>query len=197
MDIEIEVQKRRDLLIQQYKNSPKFLALINGFFDVLQTEFVNPLSTLSNYTNPDNAEGIWLDYLGLRLGLYRPTILDTSINYFGFDTNDSSDNNVGFDQGPFGTAIRELEIREPIGDEYYRSFLKARAMFLRSRATREDIENILDILFNGGGHISTENSFDITLTVDEDRLQYVNIVKDFDEKLIPRPVGVNLTITEA
>ena len=78
----------------------------------------------------DTAEGVWLDYLGTRLGLKRPATTDPALDdRFGFDMA-----GLGFDQAPFrGDAANDAVY--PLPDAVYRKLLRARAILLLGDGT--------------------------------------------------------------
>ena len=92
------------------------------------------------------ASGIWLDLIGIRMGLPRSTTLFPDIDYFGF----ARGRNVGFGQGPFFTDRRALQTRLGISDPPYRRMLRARALALVLPPTRENLQKVLDVLFDEG-----------------------------------------------
>lgn len=136
----IDVRSRRDLLISQYRESPRLLALLDGLLATVQTELIEPLAILDRAMSPEIAEGALLDWLGQRLGFPRPQVIVGP--RFGFDGAGET-----FDHAPFATDRRDLQEIGGIGDDYYQRLLAARALYLRSHATAEDIEAILGEVF--------------------------------------------------
>ena len=137
---DFNIQNPRELLIQEYQISPNLNALLGGIFGLIQKELIDPLELLAGFMNPDNAHGVWLDYLMERLGGIRTGVRDQDIRFFGFE------NRLGFDQGPMYDEVL-FEILTPIGDEAMRNIIAARALFLFSGTTRREIEAVLASLF--------------------------------------------------
>ena len=88
----------------------------------------------------DHAVGVWLDYLGTRLGIERPATTDPAQDdRFGFDMAGSP-----FDQAPFRGDVANDAVY-PLPDALYRRLVKARAIMVLgdgtiytfSRAVRE------------------------------------------------------------
>ena len=200
-DVTIDVTQRIDLLFHQYRNSTNLRAFIGGILQLLQDEIADPLMYLEQQAGVDDAEGVWLDLLGDRLGFRRPGILDTEVDYFGFyDSGEDLDNqpNLGFDAGPLFTEEGRLQVRLPLGDEQYRNLLQARGLTLRSRASRGEIEAVLDLLFEGDTSVAEVSSGPgFALTVADSRRGYITVVTENADALIPRQAGHPHTIATA
>ena len=81
-------------------------------YGLIDTEFVQVLKDLERMRNWDTAEGVWLDYIGRRLGFTRPTI-NVMVTRFGFEGSSG----VGFNQAPFATAtgfVPQVAVGDPI-----------------------------------------------------------------------------------
>ena len=157
-----DVMTYRHLLITQYRGSVRLRALIDGALDIVQREILDSLSTLERQLSLDTAEGVWLDYIGLRLGLSRPSQLPEGTQFFGFGSY-ATDNTgtrqrvpdplrTGFDDAPFG-GLRVIEILIPVSDTWYRSLLRGRALVLRSGLSIPEIEAICAAACTGGGWV--------------------------------------------
>ena len=118
-----------DLLISQWVNSPRLVALIEIYLTVIKEGIEEPAIKLLGLQRFDIANGAFLDYLGDRIGLKRPSVeAATRSARVGFDLSGSA-----FDQAPFVDAkLGDLEEREPAGDALYRRLLEARAIMLLS-----------------------------------------------------------------
>ena len=81
--------------------------VLGGVLQLLQGEIGDVLKYLDTTLNIDLAAGVWLDYLGRRLGFPRPFVSDAGIVYFGFEGS-----GVGFDQAIMRSDIDELQIRD-------------------------------------------------------------------------------------
>ena len=192
-DVTIDVTQRIDLLFHQYRNARNLRSLVSGILQLLQDEIADPLMYLERQAGVDDAEGVWLDLLGGRLGFTRPGILDTSVDYFGFwdPTETEADQpNLPFDSGPLFTEEGRLQVRLPLGDEQYRNLLRARGLTLRSRASRGEIEAVLDLLFDGDTSVAeVAGGPGFALTVADSRRGYVTVVQENFDALIPRQAG--------
>ena len=86
----------------------------------------------------------------------------------------------------------------PVGDETYRTLLRARARRLRGNADRETVEAVLEILFGDGNGYVDETVTPVTLRVTSEntvvwRLASVTLF----ELLIPRPAGRQVDIVRS
>ena len=75
-----------ELRISQWADAARLKSLINGLLETVDDSLIQPLTSMENMANLDDAEGFWLDCIGERLGLPRPGVLDTSFAQFGFST---------------------------------------------------------------------------------------------------------------
>lgn len=113
-----------DLLLGQWQESPRLRAMAQVWLDMLE-EVRGVLRQVEQVRLPDQASGVWLDYIGRRLGLPRPSTTDRATDRrFGFD-----DAGTAFGVAPFrGDAANDA--RYPLSDIIYRRMLKARALTL-------------------------------------------------------------------
>ena len=112
-----------DLVIGQWFDSPRLRAAIDAPVDVANEDVVPAFDRITLMREIDSAEGVWLDYLGVRVGIRRPTQRDPSMDdRLGFDMAGEP-----FDQAPFrGDVISDAVY--PLNDEMFRRFIKARAI---------------------------------------------------------------------
>ena len=135
-----------ELLIPQYREATRLHRLIDNFCAILDTFIEQPLNRMARPINPDVSTGVLLDWIGLRLGLFRPRVRSQDFDWLGFEGSEEH----GFDQAPFFSLQADIEGSVPINDGNYARLLKARALFLRSRADRTSIERILNVIFDQG-----------------------------------------------
>ena len=117
-----------DLLIDQWRNSRTVTGLVQAFLTRVEEEVEKPLERLKEMLCIDDAEGVWLDRIGERLGLRRPQV-QFSGDRFGFDGAGEA-----FDQAPFSGIQEEANI-VPMADTLYRKLIKARRRALFSDGT--------------------------------------------------------------
>ena len=118
-----------EILIGQWRDAPKLggvVRLIQRFTD----DAINAVGRIQLMRDIDEAEGVWLDYLGELLGVDRPGVSDPTMDpRFGFDTAGEP-----FDTAPFrGAAINDAIY--PLPDPVYQRMVKARAVAVLSDGT--------------------------------------------------------------
>ena len=111
-----------DLLASQWQNSPRLIATVDAPIQAVQEEFIDELDALEVQRDIDTATGVWLDYLGTRVGLKRPSVPGRSTVRYGFE---GSDTGVGWDRAPFDGSSTPGDL-QPLPDEIFRRFIKAR-----------------------------------------------------------------------
>ena len=126
----VKLDASSDLVIGQWAGSPKLRAVIDAVVETLRESAVPALERIKRMLDIDTAEGVWLDYIGVRLGMVRPSTTDPAIDRrFGFD-----DAGLGFDNVPF-RGVSENDAVYPLPDVLYRKLLKARAVLLLGDGT--------------------------------------------------------------
>ena len=187
----IDIDSFPGLLVSQWDQAPRLRALAQGLLEAIHGELVDSLDAIERGTRIDTAEGVWLDRIGERLALSRPSVRRTDIEFFGFDGGDG----VGFDQGPFATTIPALVPRVPIGDAFYRCLLRLRSLALLADGSAADLERTLRSEFP---QAQVVDNGDMTITVqgisDDRRRNLLPLVHSVVDRL--KPAGVALTIEE-
>lgn len=119
-----------DLIIGQWDDSPKLRAAIDAPVNALRDDVLPAFDRLDLMRQIDKAEGVWLDYLGRRLGLRRPATTDPAADTrFGFD-----DAGVPFDLRPFEGDAANAAVY-PLPDSIYRRLIKSRAVLVLGDGT--------------------------------------------------------------
>lgn len=179
------VRASADLFISQWQAAPNLRAVIGIWLDVLDEEIGTPLDELDAMRSLDTAMGVYLDYLGARLGVQRPYILSSADTLARFDQT-----GAGFDQGRFA-ALLALEERSPLDDTRYRAMLKARAEY-----DEQSGGGTLDVMTRAAQRIDSAAT-----VVDADNMTFTittRLTSDMqladDVGALPRPAGVGLTI---
>ena len=180
------IEASTDLLISQWRFADNLRTIIQIHLDVKQEYLIGPLERTRELLQIDEADGVWLDWIGARLGLPRPWAIGLLDDRWGFD-------NAGtpFDQGRLSN-LPDIEARSPIADLLYRNLLKARSVALLSHGDvgsfRDAVEYIDADAVVVDGH---DMSFTVT-TARRDALELAGRVE-----AIPRPAGVTMTIIDA
>ena len=146
------------------EDSPEFYRQLQEKLQLFNTTFIEPLEFAAMQNNLNSAEGVFLDYLGVRLGVQRPIIDDiASLDFIGFSAED-----VGFDQGPFKTIDPLLGRNIGISDDYYRRILQGRVIYNFVDDTLKGYEDIYSAVFlNSRIQESTSVPYDLELFIED------------------------------
>ena len=181
-----DVTRHADLLISQYGSSVRLVKLLENILSVFQEELVDPLLLLSDLALLDLAEGVWLDHIGVRLGFNRPLRLRSDLVYFSFGPGA---NRASFDGGGFRPLMPEADLANlvPVGDEWYRSLLRGRALALRLGDSVPDLEAICAAVFEGGGRV-LEGLLSLEIHVSDSRPGFAQLASS--SGVVPSPAGI-------
>ena len=175
------------LLLSQWRESTKMAALTRELVGVVHRRLVEPLQTLEDMRNIDLAEGVWLDYIGERLGFPRPYVSTPGVEYF--DLAPSS--GVGFDQAPFRSTLVDVFNLTPVVDGVYRDCLRVWAGNLLHDGTipvmNQAVRRVFPAAYYTDGLDGT-----LTLTIATTLTVSKQVMTDFD--VYPRPAGIALTV---
>ena len=119
-----------DILLGQWQQSPRLRGVVADVLQPILADALAAADEIQRMQDIDQAVGVWLDYIGVRLGIERPATSDASMDTrWGFDLA-----GAGFDQHPFrGDAANDAVY--PLPDAIYRRFVKARAVTVLSDGT--------------------------------------------------------------
>ena len=128
----VELETNSDLVVGQWSDSPRLRSAIDAPLDAAREDVFPAFEQLEIFRHIDTAEGVWLDYLGVRVGLRRSATTDPSADErFGFTGPTQA---RGFDQSPFsGDDVNDAVF--PLPDEVYRRFIRARATLVLGDGT--------------------------------------------------------------
>ena len=129
-----ELQASVDLLAGQWSRSERMRAAVDAPLAAIREDVMPAFDALDRQRDIDTAEGQWLDYLGSRVGLDRPSIEGTAGDRFGFEGGPDA---VGFDQAPFH-GRRNLDPLVPLPDAIYRRFIRARGVLIFGKGTFQE-----------------------------------------------------------
>ncbi len=176
-----------NLLLSQWQNSPQLKAVIQSFLDLAESHIQQPLAALANQRRIDTASGVWLDYIGGRLGVSRPLVTDSTV----FARLGFTPAGVGFRQARFAGASPVSEPKVDLGDPAYRRLLRARAIY--DLAYSDTLAVSLAAVEIDSAAVVTDN-LDLTATIETNEVFLMQIA--LDAKAIPVPAGVLVTVTE-
>lgn len=151
-------------IIQQYKESPDLVALLQAFIDDGQPDMLKALQDMTLRLDIDAMSGINLDLIGEIIGFPRPVSLGDEAEYIEQVFAYSSDGSVEIDTARgygFGEYAASQEF-PPMPDDDYRRFLKVKIIRNNSNKTIFDCERAALILLAS----ESPNSFSITWTED-------------------------------
>ena len=187
-DLISELDERRNLL-DQWRGT-KVDDLVTERLKYRHQHFGRVILYLYRVSNSiKNAEGVWLDYLGIRLGLPRPQV-EADRRVFGF-----APQNVGFNQGPFASLEKNTGGKAGIGDSLYRKLLYGRAAFRISNGSLPDSNVIAKNIFRDPGESANwvdnmdKTATLSTVTADQNLYQLAN-----EARLLDPPAGIHRQI---
>ena len=168
------------VLLPQWQNSPRLRAVVTDVVEVLRDDGLDAFAAIERMRNLDDAEGVWLDYLGIRIGLPRPPTNDpTQDPRFGFGTAGEP-----FDQAPFRGSQANAAVF-PLPDPVYRRFIRARAITITGDGTLADF--VLAVRTIDEAATVTDNR-DMTITVESVFHDLLSLADEHDA--LPRGAGV-------
>jgi hypothetical protein len=151
-------------IIQQYKESPDLVALLDSFIDNGQPDVMKALQDMSQRLDIDAMSGINLDLIGEIIGFPRPVSLGDEAEYIEQVFAYSSDGSVELDTQRgygFGEYAASQEF-PPMPDDDYRRFLKVKIIRNNSNKTILDCQRAALILLDA----EPAESFGVTWTTD-------------------------------
>ena len=189
-------------LIQQYRDKPKFNALISLYAGISQ-EIEDTAFDLLLLRDVDTAIGSQLDVIGRIVGQSRQLADASPFIFFGY-----SDAGVApVEVGGYGTTANPTigaryhsETEETSGDleladPEYRLFIKARILKNHAIGTLNEIISAIILLSETTSFTITEGimELDLNFTPGSVNTTTLNLLQNFD--LLPRPAGVAITVT--
>ncbi len=138
-------------ITQQYKDKPKYVALVQGLAALVEDNLETPAANLFDVLDIEKMGGDNLDVIGRIVGQSRVLIDYDQLEFFGFDgaTNAGTfgsvhDTNIG---ERFVSVFEDAAGEKTLSDPEYRTFIKARILKNYSDGTAEDlIESIKALL---------------------------------------------------
>lgn len=169
-----------ELVIGQWQLSPRLRAIIDTELAILNDDVVTALERLKLMQRIETAEGVWLDYLGVRLGIRRPVTSDPAQDdRFGFDMAGE-----GFDQAPF-RGVSENDAVYPLPDVIFRKLLRARAILVLGDGTCQTFSRAVRAIDDGA---SVQDRRDMTVRVVTSMRRFLELADECGA--LPRSAGV-------
>lgn len=177
-----------ELRVSQWDGAPRLQALIRGLLGLVADTLGEPLEVLETQIRYTTANGVWLDRAGARIGCARPSVLDDSVDRFGF-----GEAGVGWNQAPFSSVQPHLTSRNPLGDEFYRCYVEFCSHAILGDGSRPSLEAALRCTFPNA---RVQDNADGTVTVhnvaDDPRPQLATLATPFIEGAMPAGISVTL-----
>lgn len=180
-------------LISQYANSPVLLQLVANM-----AEYIDPTALFDKFFqlvfNVDTAIGYGLDVWGRIVGVSRVLQLPLDGKYLGFEQADPTA--YSFGEGIF-FSNNQLTSNFALADEAYRRLILAKALANISDGSIPAINQILINLFGAYGNCYVTDGEDMTMTYTfGSALTPVDFAIVSQSGVLPRPVGVSVTVVE-
>lgn len=185
----MQIQASSDLLISQWRFAPKMNTLVQTNIDIVQEDVGDTLTQLERMFNVDTAEGVWLDYLGIRVGIYRPLLrVPANQSRFGWRTvsppGSPQSPPYSFDQASFKGDI-ENQNRFPMSDFIFRRLVKARGILVVSRGNFESFVRAVRLIDPDAECVDNRN---MTITIATNNQDDIEVADGAGA--LPRPAGV-------
>jgi hypothetical protein len=188
--------KYSDLLILQYKNKPKAVALIDGLYDILYANGL--ILDVQDGFNIDTAVGKQLDILGKYIGVDRSyygltepegvffafanQLLDDTFNYKGFQNS--------LVNGKFVDLVDFGSINFLLNDDQYRFILKLKIIQNTSNHSEWDIQNAMNYFFNNDVIMTSGSEMEMTYFIKNINTSLAIIA--YKKNVLPKPMGVKI-----
>lgn len=171
-----------DLLIGQWRNAPKFYTMVDKTIGIVQEDVSDTLEQLTRMWNVDEATGIWLDFLGVRVGIIRPLVEDPTMSRrFGFSGTQA----WSFDLAPFRGVLDDQKY--PLSDVIFRRFVKARGLLITTLGEFGAFERAVQFI---DPDAKVEDHRDMSVTIQTDNRTDVELADTIGA--LPRPAGVRI-----
>ena len=157
--------------------------LLVDISDIQQRLQADVIAQFSEKYDIDTADGVWLDYVGFRLGIFtRPALPNDPGIYFGFDLA-----GTGFDQANF---VSDSSDTLALDDADFRAFLKVIAQQLITDCTPENIRQSLLLFFD---EVLIVDGQDMNMIVTIITSREFNIVQSvINSGIITKPAAVRI-----
>ena len=178
----IRTQISTDLLIGQWRDSTKLKQLIDIGLESYKFYVLDSLDYLRRQQRIETAEGVYLDYIGERMGIIRPYITQSlTDDRFGF-----APGTFGFDQAPFKGGPN-TDIANALSDIEFRKILRARGILLFGDGSLDTLERASLALDEDAIVI---DNYDMTVTITTNISWFFNVALMVDA--LPKNVGVDI-----
>ena len=182
-----------DLVIGQWTLSPRLRALIDVSIQRGNDDVVPALDRLELMRKIDTAEGVWLNYLGERLGIVRPATRDPAMDTrlgFSDDPTSTMASGAGFDRHPLrGDAANDAVY--PLGDAAFRRLVKARAILVLGDGTCQTYARAIKMVDPGA---DVQDRRDMSVRVVTAMRELLILADEYNA--LPRSAGVEVVYAD-
>ncbi len=140
-----------DLIISQYRNSPKLVSLIDTYCKIVQADLIDATEQLALEAVIDTASGYWLDRIGDRIGLVRPGLPATI--FFGFRGVEIA---RGFNQARFKGEGEDPSF-VPVSDATYKIYLRAKGASLLTDGSQPSLSRVSALAYGNAIYLDDQN----------------------------------------
>jgi len=190
-------------IISQYDGKDKLHAVVDLFQSVLQASIGDQAGKLLGGMT-SKATGYWLELMGKRFALSRPVLPSAEVPKF-FGLVEGVDGDPTFDDTGKATFTRAPFVPDGQGgglqgmvmasDEAYADLINMKVGSLRTDGSQDDVNIILNGIFTGS-YVLDNQDMTISVFINSNGSQNdVKIIMN-NPDLIPRPVGVSMTLSE-
>ena len=177
----MDLDTTSDLLIGQWQDSPRLRAAVNANLGASR-EVLSEYEQLRLMREIDTAEGVWLDYLGRRVGIGRPGTRDPAQDErFGFDQAGEP-----FDQAPFRGEVANDAVY-PLLDDLFRRLIRARAVLVLGDGTFQTFQKAARTI-DPGATVRDQRNMTIRIVTDQRALLQLAD----SSGALPRTAGVKI-----
>ena len=174
-------------LLDQWVRSPLVRELIYKALEMSEEQVLAFEEGFHRGQNVDLAEGVWLDWLGLRLGIPRPWLVVSDTDVFSVRGPGR-----GFDQAPIQSARLPLRNTFPIEDPLYRKLIKARRVAIFTMGTLVEFTHSVRQI-DPDATVAETGTMQVTVSVSNTR--FIEELKLADKhRALARTAGVQMIL---
>lgn len=173
------------ILLGQWQASPRLRGIITDVLQPILDDGLVAAQRIQLMLDIDEAVGIWLDRLGVRVGIRRPTTTDPTLDErFGFDMAGAP-----FGRAPF-RGFASSDALFPLPDPVYRRLVKARTILVMGDGTEQTFSRAVRAIDPQATIIDNR---DMTVTVTTTLRAIVEMADNINA--LPRNAGVRIIYT--
>ena len=170
------------ILLGQWQASPRLRGIVTDILQEILDDGIDAAGKIELMQFIPNAKGVWLDYLGKRLGIERPATSDPAQDLrFGFD-----EAGVPFNLAPFRGST-ENDAVYPLPDAIYLRFVQARAVMVLGDGTIFSFKRAVNFIDPVADVVDNR---DMTVSITTAFQDYITLADSIGA--LPRTAGVRI-----